>query len=124
MPEARYEIYKDTAGKFRYRLKAPNNEIIAVGEAYETKAGCLNGIRVVDKYSSANVQDLTSPTAKTVTHPGHEQHLCKLTRTRIALNRLKALIRNPQYICRTCGLGAASADNLCNPEPIDGLKTI
>lgn len=120
MPEARYEIYKDTAGKFRYRLIAPNNKIIAVGEAYETKAGCLNGIRAVDEYSSAWVRDLTGQTAISVAHPGHEQHLCKIMEGGdVELERIKDLVRNPHYICRTCGLVAASANNLCEPEPID-----
>jgi len=40
----KFELYKDAAGKFRFRLKAGNGEIIAVGEAYESKAGALNGI--------------------------------------------------------------------------------
>jgi uncharacterized protein YegP (UPF0339 family) len=120
MPESRYEIYKDAAGKYRYRLIAPNNEIIAVGEAYETKAGCLNGIRAVGEYSSAWIKDLTGQTALTVTHPGHEKHLCKLMASGdVELNRIKDLVRNPQYVCRTCGMAATSADNLCAPEAID-----
>ena len=40
----KFEITKDKAGKFRFRLKAGNGEIIAVGEAYESKASALNGI--------------------------------------------------------------------------------
>lgn len=40
----KFEIYKDKAGKWRFRLKAGNGEIIAVGEAYESKAACENGI--------------------------------------------------------------------------------
>ncbi len=40
----KFEVYKDKAGKFRFRLKATNGEIIAVGEDYETKANCLNGV--------------------------------------------------------------------------------
>jgi len=35
----KFEITKDAAGKFSFRLKAPNGEVIAVGEAYESKAG-------------------------------------------------------------------------------------
>jgi uncharacterized protein YegP (UPF0339 family) len=34
----------DKAGEFRFRLKARNGEIIAVGEGYKAKASCLNGI--------------------------------------------------------------------------------
>ena len=45
----KFEIYKDKANKFRFRLKAGNGEVIAVGEAYESKAGCLNGIESIRK---------------------------------------------------------------------------
>lgn len=40
----KFELYTDKAGKYRFRLKAGNGEIIAVSEAYESKAGALNGI--------------------------------------------------------------------------------
>ena len=40
----KFELYKDSQGKYRFRLKAGNGEIIAVGEAYESKAGALGGI--------------------------------------------------------------------------------
>jgi hypothetical protein len=43
----KFEIYKGSAGKFRWRLKAPNGEIIATGEAYETKDSCKKGIESV-----------------------------------------------------------------------------
>jgi uncharacterized protein YegP (UPF0339 family) len=45
----KFEVYQDKSGKFRFRLKAGNGEIIAVGEAYESKAGCLKGIESVKK---------------------------------------------------------------------------
>src|SRR5213083_1385039 len=40
----KFELYKDAAGKYRFRLKAGNGEIIAVGEAYESRTGALGGI--------------------------------------------------------------------------------
>jgi uncharacterized protein YegP (UPF0339 family) len=40
----KFEVYVDKAGEFRFRLKARNGEIIAVGEGYKAKASCLNGI--------------------------------------------------------------------------------
>ncbi len=40
----KFEVYKDKAGEFRFRLKAKNGEIIATGESYKAKASCLNGI--------------------------------------------------------------------------------
>ncbi|MCL1838848.1 MAG: YegP family protein [Propionibacteriaceae bacterium] len=40
----KFEIYKDKAGEFRFRLKATNGEIILASEGYKAKASCLNGI--------------------------------------------------------------------------------
>ena len=34
---AKFEISKDRAGKFRFHLKAPNGEIIAASQGYESK---------------------------------------------------------------------------------------
>jgi uncharacterized protein YegP (UPF0339 family) len=55
----KYQVYKDSAGKFRFRLKAPNGEIIAEGEGYESKEGCLNGIKVVRSSCDAEIEDLS-----------------------------------------------------------------
>jgi uncharacterized protein len=49
LPEPLFEWYKDKAGKFRFRLKAANGEIIATGESYSSKEGCVNGIESVKK---------------------------------------------------------------------------
>ncbi|MBO4350135.1 MAG: YegP family protein [Proteobacteria bacterium] len=45
----KFEIYKDKAGEFRFRLKATNGQIIAVGEGYKAMAGCKNGIESIRK---------------------------------------------------------------------------
>lgn len=45
--EPKFEVYKDAKGEYRFRLVAPNGEIIAVSEGYTAKAGCLNGIESV-----------------------------------------------------------------------------
>lgn len=45
----KFEIYKDNASQFRFRLKARNGETIAASEAYTAKSSCLNGIRSVKK---------------------------------------------------------------------------
>ncbi|MBR3843043.1 MAG: YegP family protein [Christensenellaceae bacterium] len=45
----KFELYEDKAGEFRFRLKATNGQVIATGEGYKTKAGCLNGIESVKK---------------------------------------------------------------------------
>ncbi len=49
MPEPIFEWYNDAKGKFRFRLKAANGEIIATSEAYASKEGCVNGIESVKK---------------------------------------------------------------------------
>ena len=45
----KFEVYKDKAGEFRFRLKARNGQIIATGEGYKAKASCLNGIESIKK---------------------------------------------------------------------------
>ncbi|HEY7007872.1 MAG TPA: YegP family protein [Jatrophihabitantaceae bacterium] len=56
----KFELYKDAADKYRFRLKAGNGEIIAVGEAYESKAAALNGIDSVKRNApDAAVDDQT-----------------------------------------------------------------
>ncbi|MBR3270573.1 MAG: YegP family protein [Clostridia bacterium] len=45
----KFEVYLDKAGEYRFRLKAKNGEIIATGESYKAKAGCLNGIDSVKR---------------------------------------------------------------------------
>jgi len=46
-----FEIYKDKAGKYRYRMRAANKEIILSGQAYKSKASCKNGIASIKKNS-------------------------------------------------------------------------
>jgi uncharacterized protein YegP (UPF0339 family) len=55
LPEPKFEWFKDKAGKFRFRLKAANGEIVATGEAYESKQACLDGIASVKKNASIAV---------------------------------------------------------------------
>lgn len=45
----KFEVYADKKGEFRFRLKATNGQIIAVGEGYTTKPNCLNGIESIRK---------------------------------------------------------------------------
>ena len=45
----KFEVYKDKAGEFRFRLKATNGQIIATSEGYKTMKSCKNGIASVKK---------------------------------------------------------------------------
>ncbi|MCW4041378.1 MAG: DUF1508 domain-containing protein [Candidatus Bathyarchaeota archaeon] len=60
MTNGTFEVYKDLDGKYRFRLRAPNNKILAVGKGYTTKKACMNGVNAVKRYSSAEIVDLTS----------------------------------------------------------------
>jgi len=46
-----FEVYEDKSGKYRYRLKAGNGEIILTGEAYNTRSACIEGVESVKKNS-------------------------------------------------------------------------
>ncbi len=45
----KFEVYTDKAGEFRFRLKARNGQIVAVGEGYKSMKSCLNGIASIGK---------------------------------------------------------------------------
>ena len=61
---AKFEIYKDKKGEFRFRLKATNGETIATGEGYKAKTGALAGIRSIQKNApTAPIEDTTVETA-------------------------------------------------------------
>ncbi len=60
MPKAQFEMFKEASGKFRFRLRAPNGEVIASSEAYESKDACKKGITSVKRNApKAIVQDFT-----------------------------------------------------------------
>ena len=46
-----FEVYQDGAGEYRFRLKAANNQVIAVSEGYKSRESCLNGIESVQESS-------------------------------------------------------------------------
>ena len=69
--KAKYQVYKDVAGKFRFRLRAANNKIVAVSEAYESKAGCMNGVKSVQTNCNSHVEDQTAEMKK-LTNPKYE----------------------------------------------------
>ncbi len=46
---AKFEVYADKSGKYRFRLKAGNGEVVATGQSYASKDGCMKGIESVKK---------------------------------------------------------------------------
>lgn len=56
---AQFEIFKDVAGEYRWRLRADNGKIIAdSGEGYVNKVDCRYGIDLVKRQAAhAQVED-------------------------------------------------------------------
>jgi uncharacterized protein YegP (UPF0339 family) len=52
-----FELFQDKAGKYRFRLKASNGQVVAASQAYESKVSALNGIESV-KSSSADAKTI------------------------------------------------------------------
>jgi uncharacterized protein YegP (UPF0339 family) len=48
----KFELYVDPAGKYRFRLKASNGQVIAASQAYPTKRSALQGIESVRKQAA------------------------------------------------------------------------
>jgi uncharacterized protein YegP (UPF0339 family) len=47
---AKFEVYKDKSGDYRWRLRTSNTNVIASsGQGYKSKQGCLDGIESVKK---------------------------------------------------------------------------
>lgn len=61
---ARFVCKKGPTGKFRFVLVAPNGQVIAVSETYESKAAAMNGIKSVKRFAAdAPVEDMTTAPA-------------------------------------------------------------
>jgi len=56
---AKYQIYRDVAGKFRFRLRAENNQIVAVSQGYENHSGVLTGVKSVQTNCDSEIEDMT-----------------------------------------------------------------
>ena len=68
---AKYQVYNDIAGKFRFRLRAANNKIVAVSEAYDSKASCVKGVKSVQGNCNSHIEDKTVD-AERLSNPKYE----------------------------------------------------
>lgn len=62
----KFEVYKDKAGEYRFRLKAGNGQNVLASEGYSKKASCINGIESVKKNATdeSRFQMNTTPSGK------------------------------------------------------------
>lgn len=52
--DATFEVYKDHAGEYRWRLRTANKQVIASsGEGYKEKRDCLAGVESVKRHAAA-----------------------------------------------------------------------
>jgi len=57
----KFEVYEDSAGKFRFRLKATNGQIVASGQGYESKASAVKGCEAVQRAADgAKIEEVAS----------------------------------------------------------------
>ena len=52
----KFEVYKDKAGEFRFRLRASNGQNICHGEGYSSKSSCLNGIDSIGRNATEDAK--------------------------------------------------------------------
>lgn len=56
----KFQLYKDKAGEFRFRLLATNGENIAIGQGYTSKEACEKGIHSIKVNApDAEIEDQT-----------------------------------------------------------------
>jgi uncharacterized protein len=65
-PTATFQVYKDKAEKYRWRLVTQNQNIIATsGQGYADKRGCMNGIESLKKNApTAKIEEVEAPAEK------------------------------------------------------------
>ena len=58
--DAQFEIFKDEDGKYRFRLRAPDGEVLCTSDPYTTKEDCEDRIGLVRTHApSATIQLVT-----------------------------------------------------------------
>ncbi len=118
---AKYEVYKDVAGKFRFRLRAPNNKIVAVSQSYERKAGCVNGVHSVQKNCRVPVEDKTV-NAQPLPHPKYDVFMDSASKYRFNLSASNGEIiaASEAYETKQSAMnGVEAMQRSCDAEIVD-----
>ena len=118
---AKYQVYKDTAGKFRFRLRAENNKIVAVSEAYERKAGAMNRVKSVQANCQSPIEDTTIQTEK-INNPKYQIFTDVVSKYRFNLKAANGEIiaTSEGYESKQgCMNGIEAVQNSCSAEMED-----
>ena len=81
---AKYQVYRDVASKFRFRLRATNNRIVVVSQAYEQHEGALNGVKSIQNNCTVGIEDLTVDGPR-MNYPKYQVFLDKASEYRFRL---------------------------------------
>ena len=122
--KAKYQVYKDTAGKFRFRLRAANNKIVAVSEAYQRKASCMNGVKSVQANCGSKIEDKTIGAEK-LRHPKYEVFTDVASKFRFNLSAPngEVIATSEGYETKqNCMNGIEAVKNSCDAE-VEDLTT-
>ena len=58
--DPQFEVFKDEEGKYRFRLRSPDGEILSISPAFDKKDDCTSSIGLVKTHApSASIQDMT-----------------------------------------------------------------
>ena len=115
---AKDQVYKDVAGKFRFRLRAENNKIVAVSQVYEQHSGCLNGVKSVQANCDSDIEDMTIE-AKQLPNPEYQVFYDKTCGYRFHLNAKNGEIIAASEGYKTkegCMTGIKALQSSCNTE--------
>ena len=90
---------------YKFDLKAPNGQIIATSEVYETRAACRKGIESVRKSApKAKREDLTEELSEAVTNPKFQ-----LFQDKSGAFRFRLKSRNGQVVAVSEGYSTKAA---------------
>ena len=104
--KGRFECYKTANGYFNYRLKAPNNETLAVSGStgYSTASNCKTGIEAMKKWLNSPIEDQTLKKPTPLGYPKFE-----LYQDREGKFRYRLFASNGELVVR-CESGYATKD--------------
>ena len=98
-------LIKEKNGKYSFRLKASNGEVIAASQMYKSLVTCKAGIQsVINNAPVAGIENQTEDNFETVKHPKFEVYLDKAGEARF---RLKA--KNGQIIAASEGYSSVKS---------------
>ena len=83
----KFEVYEDKSGKFRFRLKASNGQVIGTSQVYSSKNACVKGIGSVKvNAQTAKFENQTEDDYAHETNPKFEMYQDKAGEFRFRLN--------------------------------------